>query len=237
MDLLPEMATGLSPLIITCYYLELSVDCDSLLPPPWVRWAHHPGDYQSTGYDCVHAACCRYYAINFRSYTCHLHLLQWNNIWGMLTKLSFDWLSCYAICSLDCLWLYRTYIFTWGEQLCYIIFSGWLASSYFSHLHLLYLWKKNFFWLQQVLSTLIWYVFGYCMCSAVKSAIFTVLLLSYNNWGVLNPFVRLGFVSKRSFWLSQEKNWGIWKIRANWGTARRIIESHWAAGLTDHLLC
>lgn len=86
------MATGLSPLIITCYCLELSVDCDSLLPPPWVRWAHHAGDYQSTGHDCVHAACCRYYAINFRSYTRHLHLLQWNNIWGMLTKQSFDWL-------------------------------------------------------------------------------------------------------------------------------------------------
>lgn len=53
--------------------------------------------------------------------------------------------SCYTICSLDCLWLYRTYIFTWGEQVCYTIFSGWLASSYFSHLYLLYLWKKKSF--------------------------------------------------------------------------------------------
>ena len=145
------MATGLNPLIITCYYLELSVDCDSLLPPPCVRWAHHPGDYQSTGHDCVHAACCWYYAINFRSWypsspftsvEQYLRYVIQTKFW-LATIIVFK--SCYTICSLDCLWLYRTYIFTWGEQVCYTIFSGWLASSYFSHLYLLYLWKKKSF--------------------------------------------------------------------------------------------
>ena len=184
------MATGLSPLIITCYYLELSVDCDSLLPPPCVRWAHHPGDYQSTGHDCVHAACCWYYAINFRSWypsspftsvEQYLRYVIQTKFW-LATIIVFK--SCYTICSLDCLWLYRTYIFTLGEQVYYTIFSGWLASSYFNHLYLLYLSRKILGGLQQVLSTLIWYVFGYCMCSAVKPTIFTVLLLSYNNWSV-----------------------------------------------------
>lgn len=184
------MATGLNPLIITCYYLELSIDCDSLLPPPCVRWAHHPGDYQSTGHDCVHAACCRYYAINFRSYTRHLHLLQWNNIWGMLTKQSFDWLPSLSLnpVTRSVPWIacgYTGHIFSLeGNK--YVIPSS--PDDLPVVILVIYIYficeKKKFFWLQQVLSTLIWYVFGYCMCSAVKPTIFTVLLLSYNNWGV-----------------------------------------------------